>query len=222
MKEKKGLNVLLYVILIGIMIVGAIVIALKGFSIGMVYRENKRIDMYVGREFELSEITEITDEVFPDQEIMLRKIELFEDSVAIYVKEVSEEQLTNLMNRFNEKFELDYTLEEITIIDIPEEGIWDMIKPYLVPVFIGGIVTILYMMIRYHKLGIGKVLLYIVITVLVAELLFISVMAITRIEVNRLTVPAGLLVYIGVVTALAIQFENEMKTIKPEKAPKNK
>ena len=70
---------------------------------------------------------------------------------------------------------------------------------------------LVYMSIRYKKLGILKVFGKIIITIVIAQVLLFSVIAITRIPVGRLTIPMVIAVYLLVLVSITNKFEKELK-----------
>ena len=68
----------------------------------------------------------------------------------------------------------------------------------------------------YHKLGLRRVLLKGIFTPLIAELVYYSLIAITRVEFGRIANSLGIGLYILAVGMLAIKFQGQK-----EKLPKN-
>ena len=85
-----------------------------------------------------------------------------------------------------------------------------MIKPYIIPVLIITVLILIYMIIRFRKLGVVKVLCQTVILTLMAELLFFSLIAITRFQVNSILMPVALIIYLAMFTALTCIFEKQI------------
>ena len=99
------------------------------------------------------------------------------------------------------------TAEETTIETIPSTRIADMYKRYILPFVISGIVVLIYMAIRYYKKGISKVITRTVFIPVVGQLFLLSIIAITRIPVGRLTLVLNIAMYI--ITILFVIRENE-------------
>ena len=56
---------ILYAVMIIITIIGAIIIGIKGFEFDIAYRKTKMIEIYLGKEYNLEDIKNITNEVIP-------------------------------------------------------------------------------------------------------------------------------------------------------------
>ena len=65
------------------------------------------------------------------------------------------------------------------------------------------------MAIRFRKIGIAKVISQAVILTIIAELLYASIIVITRYPVNRLVMPVGVVIYITIITVLTGVFEKQ-------------
>ena len=80
---------------------------------------------------------------------------------------------------------------------MPAARFRDMYKQYVIPFVISIIAVSIYMMIRYHKKGMLKVLAKTIYVPVVAELILLSWMAIVRIPIGRYTPSLILLVYVA-------------------------
>lgn len=204
----------IYAILTCIIIAGIIVIAVAGLNVDLVYSKNLEIDVYIGKTFEKSEIEEIVKEVFNENNIILQEIELFEDMVSIKIPDtLSDEEIDTkieeLNEKINEKYEIENTVDEIEVTHNPKVRLSSMLTPYITTLAVSMVIILIYVGIRYKKLGSLKVILEYIVYILVTELVLLSIIAITRIPVNRYIIPIGLLFLVGVITVLG--FINEKK-----------
>ena len=156
-------------------------------------------------------IKQITNEIFPNQEVIIQKVEIYEDSVSIIAKEISEEQKTQLVEKINEKYELDLSSEEIEIKNIPHERGRDIAKPYVMPIIIASIIVLVYMAIRYYKLGSIIIILKTILVSVVAQAVLLSLIAITRIPIGRWTMPVSLAVYTLTLIGITTKFEKQLE-----------
>ena len=136
------------ILLICLLIAGIIVIAVKGFNVGLKYSENTQIAINIGKTFEINDIKQITSEVFKGQRVIIQKVELYEDMVQITVKEASEGQINELNTKINEKYELENSIDDVEVVQNANVRLRTLIKPYILPISILSIVTILYAMIE--------------------------------------------------------------------------
>lgn len=192
-------------------------IVIKGYNFDLKYQDAKRIILKIGQNFNTSDIKTITQEVFGKEKVMIQKVEVFEDAVAITTKDITDEQKTNLINKINEKYGTTTEPESIELIAISHTRGRDIIKPYIIPFIIVTGIIVLYMMIRYYQLNMLKVLLKTVGLLVYTQLMLFSVIAITRIPVGRLTSIMVLTVYMLTLIYSTTKLENKIKEKEQEK-----
>lgn len=211
MVKLNGKNKIICLALVLLIIAGVIVIAIKGFNVDLKYTEHEQIDIVIGKDFNLSDVKQITDEVFGNRKVLLRKIELFEDAVAIEVKYTTEDELSKLQSKFNEVYGLELnTLESKTISKV---RIKDFMAPYILPIIITVAIVLVYVAVKYRKMSkkaIYQLPLKLLINEAIIEATLVSIIAVTRIPVNKLTMP--ILIIIGLVYSM-IWLENKEKTV---------
>ena len=213
----------LKIILIALVIIaGIVMIAVKGFNFDLKYQDTQRVELYLKTEFNISDIRQITDEVFGIQKVMIQKVEVFEDSVSITTTSISDEQKSNLITKINEKYGTELTAEDTVVEDIGHTRGRDIIKPYIIPFVIAVIVVLIYLGIRYHKLSIAKVLAKSIGIMALAQILLFSVIAITRIPIGRLTIPMVILVYLLTLFGMASKFEKDLQENKVKEKKEKK
>lgn len=215
---------IIYAVLACIIIAGVIVTMTVGLKADIIYSKNTEIDIYVGKIINEDEIKEIAKQVFPNERIIVQKIEAFDDMVSITIPEKSdeelEEQIEQLNTKINEKYGTTNEVEDITIIHNPKTKLSSIIKPYIAPLAVSAVIILIYVAIRYKKLGILKTILNYVLYTGAVEAIFFSILAITRFSINRLVIPIGLLLGVTVITALG--FINEKKLLEEAKKAKGK
>ena len=194
------------ILLICLLIAGIIVIAVKGFNVGLKYSENTQIAINIGKTFEINDIKQITSEVFKGQRVIIQKVELYEDMVQITVKEASEGQINELNTKINEKYELENSIDDVEVVQNANVRLRTLIKPYILPISILSIVTILYAMIVYRKQGIVYVLYTTAMAIVAPQAILSSLYAVTRMPINRLTSIIAVVVYIASITITMIYF----------------
>ena len=210
MKEISTKTKAISIILIIIIIAGIIVTFTTGLNFELKYQETKKIQVLVGKEFEISEIKEITDEVLPEQEVIIQKAREFEDVVNITTKEMTEEQKTNLVNKINEKYGQETTAEDIKIVTIPHTRGRDIVKPYILPFIVASAIILVYFLVKYRKLEKIKMILTYVIGLILPQLVLLSIIAITRIPVGRTTMSLVLIIYVLTLLTLTNNFETKL------------
>lgn len=219
MEQLTSKNKTIYGLALLIIIIGMIVIVTVGFNVGLDYMPNQKIEIYIGKQFDLKDIKSITNEVFGKQKVSIKKVELFEDMVSITSKEITEEQKNNIVQKLNEKYELETNASNTSIISVPKTKLSDIVKKYIFPFIISFALILIYMIIRFYKINIIKVIIETIIKVGIIELVFASIIAITRIPVGRFFIPTMLLIYILTIFYLTNKFEKQLlnENIKEEK-----
>lgn len=218
-------KVLFYAIIAIIIIAGIAMVAIKGFNVELKYTANKKIELSIGQIVDTSKIQEKADEVFGKGKSVVQVVEVFKDTVQITAKDITEEQKNNLVAKINELYpqeaKEDGTIptlldaSKITIESSENARLRDFLKPYIIPTAVVTIVILVYYAILYHKLGVIKVLIKSLLTIVLAQLVLLSVLAITRFPMGRLTTPLILLVY---VTSLIYTSGRLIKAAKEVKA----
>lgn len=199
-----------------IIIIGIIITATVGLNFDLRYQEAKRIQLYIEKDFEISDIKQIAKEVLGNQEVIIQKVEVYEDTVSILAKDITDEQKTEIVNKVNEKYSLELSADQIEIIAVPQTRGRDIIRPYIVPFAIATVIILAYMAVRYHKFGVIKTIGKATGTLVLAQLLLLSIMAITRIPVGRLTIPLVLAVFVASQIEMTTYCEKTLKEMKEE------
>lgn len=210
MKQISAKTKIIVAIIILIIVVGAAVIGTKGFNFDLRNQASQMAKIYIKSQFEIEDMRQITNEVFGKEPVLIQKVEVYEDQVAIITKEITDEQKTSLTEKINEKYELDLKSEDIEIQNIPHTRLRDLIKPYILPLIISTIAILLYTTIRFHKLGICKTILRTGGIVLLTEIILFALIAITRFPVGRYTLPLVLFTYLITMLIVTIELENKL------------
>lgn len=207
---------IVYAILAVIIIIGIIVIATVGFNVGVIYSNHREVNVYLGKEYNINDVRQIVNEVITDEEVIINGVEKFKDSLAIKAKNISDEQVESLKQKFIEKYEISDDNKDsfITVSDIGSFRIRDLVKPYILPIILATAIVLVYMAIMYKKLGITKVILQEVIVLIISGALLYSIIAITRFPVNRLFIPSGLAVYMLTIIITNLQFTKQLQNLK--------
>lgn len=207
MPSKKGMVVNMknkvFVISSIVIFIGIIIVAILGFNVDFCYKNHNLIDITIGQDFNISDIKAITDEVFKNKKVEIQKTGSYSDGVVIKVDEVTEEQKQLLNTKINEKYGTDNEVEEdIKVNYIPSFRLRDIIKPYIIPMAIATVIVLVYMTIRFRKFGAMKVVGEVLVLTILAELLYMAIIAITRYPINRVVLPVGIIIYIATITVL--------------------
>ena len=203
-EKKKKIFALSIIVLI--IIAGIIVTIVLGFNKELKYKQNQRIEIFIEQEVDKNKIKDIANQVLGKPNIV-ETIEIYQDMVSITAETISEEQKNEIVNKLKENYEFEQTAEDTTINTNVKTRIIDMYKNYIIPFIISGIIVLIYMIIRYRKIGILRVILRTLLIPIVAELLLLSVISITRLPLGKFTPICVIAVYI--ISILYVVRKNE-------------
>lgn len=222
MKEIIEKNKVLIILTALIVVLGIVITAVMGFNFDLKYQQAKKVELHINKEFAISDIKQITNEVLSKNGVIVQKVEMFEDTASIIAKDITDEQKSNLITKINEKYGTEISAENTEIITVPHTRGRDIVKPYIAPFLISVVIILCYMAIRYYKLNCIKVILETIGVLVLAQILLFSVIAITRIPIGRLTIPLMILVYILSLLGITNKYEKDLATKKAEQEMQQK
>lgn len=194
--KQRNKKIIAIAILALIILAGIVVVNILGFNKQLEFKQGQSIDVYVRKEIDEKKIKEIANEVL-GKENMVQLVEIYKDMVTIRAEQITEEQKNNIVNKIKENYEFEQTAEETVINTVPATRILDMYKHYVVPMLISGVIILAYMLIRYNKKGVIKVLLRTILIPIIAELVLLSLIAITRVPLGVYTPILVIIVYLA-------------------------
>ena len=194
--KQRNKKIIAIAILALIILAGIVVVNILGFNKQLEFKQGQSIDVYVRKEIDEKKIKEIANEVL-GKENMVQLVEIYKDMVTIRAEQITEEQKNNIVNKIKENYEFEQTAEETIINTVPATRILDMYKHYVVPMLISGVIILAYMLIRYNKEGIIKVLLRTILIPIIAELVLLSLIAIKRVPLGVYTPILVIIVYLA-------------------------
>ena len=203
---------MLNILLIAIVIIAGIVVGYTAkFKFSLAYDDSIRVEMYIGKDYTKADVEAIAKEAFGTKEVLIQKIEFFNDSVAITVRESNDEKLNNLVAKVNEKYGTTLAKEDLTVVDVPHYRGRDIMSNYIVPIVISAVLIIVYSIIRFRKIELAKVVAKLLIWPIIVEALYLSILAIARIPISYYTLPLGII--LAVLTLTIITYKNEKKLV---------
>lgn len=199
-------KMVLWLLIAIIIISGIIMVATKGFNVELRYRAHKTIELTIGETVDTKPIQEKADEVFGKGKSIVQIVEVYKDTVQITAEDITEEQKNSLVAKINELYPQEVAEGEeakvlidaskVTIRGSENARLRDFLKPYIIPVAVVTVIVLAYYAILYRKLGVLKVLLKAVLSIAVGQAVLLSMLALTRFPMGRLTSPLILLVYV--------------------------
>lgn len=211
MKQKS--TKILVILIAVILVVGSIMLFAKGLAFELKYQDNKKIEISIGKEFNEDDIREITSEVFGNQQVIIQAIEVYKDAVSITTTQITDEQKASIVTKINEKYGTEVSAENVNIENIAHVRGRDIIKPYVVPFVAVTAIILAYIVIRYNKLNSLEVLTQSIGIIVLAQLVLLGIMAITRMPVGKFTIPTILLVYMFSTYICTAKFEEDLEKI---------
>lgn len=204
-KDKKNI----FLTIIGVVILaGIIMFCIKGLNYNLSYGKNTTISANIEKDVNINEVKQLVEEVV-GSEADVRTLNESNNYVLITVKEITDEQKSNLLAKINEKYSLELSQDDIKTTNNAQVKLCDMIKPYITPSIISIALIMIYFVIRYRKYVIGKIILETLGSIVISEALLFSIYAITRIPVNSLTMPMAVILFVIVIIVLMERFRKE-------------
>jgi len=194
--KKKNIKIIAIAIMSLVILAGIVVVGIFGFNKELRYGQGQVINVYVEQMVDVTNIKKLVNECLAGKTNMVQTVEIYQDYVTIKAKEITEEQKNNIVNKLKENYEFSQTAEDTTIENVAATKYIDIYKKYIVPFAVSGVIVLAYIVIRYHKKGILKVLGRTIIIPVFGELFLLSVIAITRIPVGRYTPVLVIAMYI--------------------------
>lgn len=209
---------IIYGILALIVLVGAVLVVTIGLKLDMKNDANTKIYVYIGKEFDNNDIEQIAKETFETDTAIVQKVEIYNEMALITIKEQNteniNEKIESLNSKINEKYGLENKTEDIVINNETKINMYSVIKPYILPMLISLIVILVYSSIIYRKLGILKNIIIYVLTVIGSQLLYASILVITRLPFNMFIIPIGLIIYAITIVVITIIKQKQLNDYK--------
>lgn len=179
------------IILLGIIlliIAGIVVVSLKGVKVSLNLQQHEEVTVYIGKPVELKEVKNICKEVFGNKYFIVIDVDTFKDAYSINVESLTNEEKQVLLTKINEKFGVNLVETDISIKTLSNIRIRDVVKPYIKPVIISAILMVVYMIIRFRKEKVAKLLGKIFGIIILTEAVIFSIIAIARIPLSALMI----------------------------------
>lgn len=105
-------NKFLYVLMLIVIILGAVMVKVKGFNYETLYSDHKRIEIVLGNDFDVKDVSEIAKETIKEKSVV-RKTTLFGTSISIDAKNITDDEVNALFTKLNEKYSKDYDMKKL-------------------------------------------------------------------------------------------------------------
>lgn len=192
MKNNKKIYALAITILV--IIIGMIIIATKGFNYSFKYDNSVSISFNVNEESNEEELRNITNEVLGSK---VKSIQTEDELVILEITSITEEEKQNLINKVNEKYNMELTSEDIVENEILRIDFGNIVSRYISSMICIAILSVIYFVIKYKNKKVWKIAVYSSLNIILTQMLYFSIIAITRIPVCNLIIPIAIVVFIG-------------------------
>lgn len=179
-----------------LIIAGIVVVLFRGFNVNFLLEQHEVIEFVIGKDFEMKDVEAICDEVFKDKKVVIRTIEVFDDAVSINVESITTEEKENLINKMNEKFGTQKTVDDVKISTVAKVRMRDWLKPYIQPIAISAVIILGYIAAKFREENLIKLMAKIIGIIVVTVLALLSILAIFRVPMSP--------IYIMGLTAIAL------------------
>ena len=191
--------------------ISVLIIVLNKFEFNVNYSKNVRIELDMGGSFATGDIIAITNEVYKENQAIVRSSGDYNEILTITVKDSTEEQNQELIDKINEKYETSFETTDLKLYYNSSVKGMDLIKPYIIPSIISGILALVFFGIRYRKLGLVKILGSVVCMVFGTIILYMALSSLFRMEINEVSIAGGIAIAIFSLTYIAIYYEKMLK-----------
>ena len=167
-----------------LILAGIVVVLFRGFNVNFLLEQHEVVEFVIGKDFDLADVEAICKEVFGNKKVVLRKIEVFNDSVGINVSSITNEEKENLINKLNEKFGTTKDVADVEVKTVAKVRIRDWVKPYIKPIAVSAFIILAYIGVRFREENLVKLLLKIIAIMVLTTLAILSVCAILRVPMS--------------------------------------
>lgn len=222
MKQISTKNKIIGLVLILLVVIGLIVVIIGGFNVEQKYQSYNQIRIYVGETIDIDKIEKVVKDTFGKTKATVQKVEIYNDTFQVTSKEITEEQKNTIIDKVNELYPLEMgednpenattsvriKKEDVKIVSASNVRLRDIFQPYIIPFVIATVCIMLYVTIRYRKIGIIKVVLETLGVLLGIQILLFSVLAIIRFPMGRFTPALVVIAYILSVIYISNRWKN--------------
>lgn len=211
MESKNNSKKIVILGIILLVIAGIIVVSLKGFNVSLDFGKHETIELKVGKEVNINTVKEICNEVFTNKKYIAKELEVFGDSFQINVESITDEEKNSLIEKVNEKFEVEKSVDDLNINSVSNKRIRDVVMPYVMPMLITFAVVFVYMLIRFRKINAVKIVLECLLKVILTEAIYYSLVAIIRVPVSDLLINISMVIAIAELVYYVYKSEKELE-----------
>ena len=200
-------NKIIYILLAVIFAVAIVMTFVKGLNVDLYYGEGYTISVTEKDSINIDDIKQIVEEIW-EKEYIVQRLEFFDDSAEIKVKEYDDDKLTQLKDKLNEKYESELEVSDFKVEHISNIKLRTLVEPYIIPIGLSLLLVMAFYAIRYRG---ARKMLDLLVGVVAVEGLFYSLYAIGRIPFNSMTLPIAICLYIITIIKTSFSSENSQE-----------
>ncbi|MBR3134572.1 MAG: hypothetical protein IKG56_03835 [Clostridia bacterium] len=200
-------NKIIYILLAVIFAVAIVMTFVKGLNVDLYYGEGYTISVTEKDSINIDDIKQIVEEIW-GKEYIVQRLEFFDDSAEIKVKEYDDDKLTQLKDKLNEKYESELEVSDFKVEHISNIKLRTLVEPYIIPIGLSLLLVMAFYAIRYRG---ARKMLDLLVGVVAVEGLFYSLYAIGRIPFNSMTLPIAICLYIITIIKTSFSSENSQE-----------
>lgn len=197
MKKMSKESKIILLLIILFIISGIITLLVAGFEKNAIYAAGTRIEVYIPQGYEKQDILEIAKESFNGKEFAFEEVEKLNQVAGIKINKYTKEELDNFKSKISEKYKIEEDKLEIYEIKLPKTRIRTDIMPYVFPVTLVTVLSLIYVLFKSIKSkNAWKNILKIIAILAITLGIYFSILLIFRIPYGSYTMPIALAIYI--------------------------
>ena len=195
MMNKYGKKIIL-ILLILLILSGIIILGTIGFEKSITYEAGTRIEVYLPKGYNKQDIQNIAQESFWDTHFSIEAIEKLNQVVGVKIKSYTQEQLDAFKKSLAQKYEIEEDKLEVYEVLIPTTRIKDIVMPYVFPMLLITILSLVYVAFRNFKQKEKWKLLLKMVAILALTLgVYFSIILVLRLPFGVYTMPLAIFIY---------------------------
>ena len=198
-------NKIIYAIIVLVFIVAIAMTFFKGINVDTYYSEGYTISFTEKNAINITDVEKIVKEIWGNN-YNVQKLEFFNDSAEIKVKDYTDEQITSLKDKLNEQYNSELEESSFKIEHVANVRLRSIVSPYIIPVILSFVIVMIFYAIRYRG---ARKMIELLVCLLIFEGLFYSIYAIGRIPFSAITMPLAMCIY--VLVTIGFTTFNEIK-----------
>lgn len=209
MEEKQKNNKIVWCIISIVIIAAGIMLALNGFKVGLYYSPNNTIELNIAEDEKIGAAKIVIDKMFEDKEVITQKME-GTNNLKLTAKSFTQEEKVNLVNKLNEVLDLEISNDDVKIEENKQIKLRDALKNYVKAIIIVTIIILIYLIVRYKKLGVLEILSEAILALMLSQILALAVIAIAQFEISITIIAILAIMYISTLYSLTNEYEKKI------------